>query len=111
MAFLVLALLVAAMFFASALTCSDTRSEKSCSESGGTKVAITLVIGVIGFFVIRAIETSGRGGRVESAVATDPAPSLDPSLASLEKLADLRDRGVLTEEEFQRKKAELLDSS
>jgi uncharacterized membrane protein YdbT with pleckstrin-like domain len=46
-----------------------------------------------------------RGG-----YAAQPAPERPPSvLDDLERLADLRDRGAVTEEEFQRKKRDLLD--
>jgi uncharacterized membrane protein YdbT with pleckstrin-like domain len=39
-----------------------------------------------------------------------PAPERPPgALTDLERLADLRDRGAVTEEEFQAKKRELLD--
>jgi uncharacterized membrane protein YdbT with pleckstrin-like domain len=48
---------------------------------------------------------------------TPPSPTRDPTRAArapsplddLERLADLRDRGAVTEEEFQRMKRELLD--
>jgi hypothetical protein len=41
---------------------------------------------------------------------TAAAPERPPgALTDLERLADLRDRGAVTEEEFQAKKRELLD--
>jgi hypothetical protein len=39
----------------------------------------------------------------------DSAEPQDDAIAELEKLADLRDRGVLTEEEFTAEKKQLLD--
>ncbi len=44
-----------------------------------------------------------------SAVLQPAAPTNEDIFAKLERLADLRQKGVLTEEEFARKKAELLD--
>ena len=44
-----------------------------------------------------------------SAVATPPAPfAADNILTTIERLAELRQKGILTEEEFATKKAELL---
>jgi putative oligomerization/nucleic acid binding protein len=37
-----------------------------------------------------------------------PAPTEDP-LAQLEKLASLRDRGIISADEFDQKKAELME--
>jgi uncharacterized membrane protein YdbT with pleckstrin-like domain len=56
--------------------------------------------------IYRQMEANGRrrGGYAA------PAPARPPSvLDDLERLADLRDRGAVTEEEFQRKKRDLLD--
>lgn len=50
-------------------------------------------------------------GYVEEAPApqdSPPAPAQDP-IAQLERLGELRDKGVLTEEEFAAQKAKLLD--
>jgi hypothetical protein len=46
--------------------------------------------------------------RQRQAESTEDTSS-DDELSKLEKLAELRDEGVLTEEEFQEKKAEILD--
>lgn len=40
---------------------------------------------------------------------TTPSAPADDPLAQLEKLVSLRDRGILSAEEFDRKKAELMD--
>jgi uncharacterized membrane protein YdbT with pleckstrin-like domain len=57
--------------------------------------------------IYRQMEANGRR---RSGYATPPAPERPPSvLDDLERLADLRDRGAVTEEEFQRKKRDLLD--
>jgi hypothetical protein len=37
-----------------------------------------------------------------------PAPAEDPSIAELEKLAELHSQGILTDEEFSAKKAQIL---
>ncbi len=37
-----------------------------------------------------------------------PAPTVDPTVAQLQQLAALRDQGILTEEEFAAKKAQVL---
>ncbi|HEY8217911.1 MAG TPA: SHOCT domain-containing protein [Acidimicrobiia bacterium] len=44
---------------------------------------------------------------VEQAPAPAPAPAADP-IAQLKELAELKDQGVLTEEEFAAQKAKLL---
>lgn len=55
----------------------------------------------------------GSGYAVQQVQVVQPAPAPAPAASSgfddLEKLAKLRDSGVLTEEEFQRKKAEILE--
>lgn len=43
-----------------------------------------------------------------SSEPTAPADSADNNIAQLEKLAELRDKGILTEEEFSAKKKQLL---
>ena len=56
--------------------------------------------------IYRQMEGSGR----RRAGAGPAAPARPPGvLDDLERLADLRDRGAVTEEEYQRKKRELLD--
>ena len=49
-------------------------------------------------------------GRAAAAVAPAPAPRADPDevTRTLASLADLRDRGAISPEEYERKKAELL---
>ena len=44
----------------------------------------------------------------EASVTASAAPSADP-IAQLDKLATLRDRGVISAEEFEQKKAELME--
>jgi membrane protease subunit (stomatin/prohibitin family) len=51
----------------------------------------------------------GRGGRRPAAAAAAPrAMKPDEVMATLEKLADLKAKGILTDDEFSAKKAELL---
>lgn len=59
--------------------------------------------------VIEAIE-AGRSGGSEKAI--EPAPASaghDDPLQAIERLAELKEKGILTEEEFQAKKASLLE--
>jgi uncharacterized membrane protein YdbT with pleckstrin-like domain len=58
--------------------------------------------------IYRQMEANDR--RRRGGYAAQPAHERPPSvLDDLERLADLRDRGAVTEEEFQRKKRDLLD--
>ena len=57
--------------------------------------------------IYRQMEANGRR---RSGYAATAAPERPPGvLSDLERLADLRDRGAVTEEEFQAKKRDLLD--
>jgi len=54
-----------------------------------------------------------RRNATMSGSASNPAPESSPeptgdAIAEIEKLAELRDKGILTEEEFSAKKKELL---
>ncbi len=53
---------------------------------------------------------AGQGGAQSAAPAAAAAPSSGTPdyIAELEKLADLRDRGIITSEEFEAKKKQLL---
>lgn len=64
-----------------------------------------------------AAVASSRGRKQTASASPAPAPSPAPadqasnsadSIAQLEKLAELRDKGILTEEEFSAKKKQLL---
>jgi hypothetical protein len=44
----------------------------------------------------------------QAAPPPPPAPAEDPSIAELQKLADLHNQGILTDEEFSAKKAQIL---
>lgn len=50
------------------------------------------------------------GAQQEEAVAAQPAPEpqVDATTAQLQQLAQLRDQGILTEEEFSAKKRQIL---
>ncbi|WP_158648126.1 SHOCT domain-containing protein [Nocardioides houyundeii] len=61
----------------------------------------------IHFAVLLQDREVGSAARPTSAVVTGSAPPLDP-VAQIERLATLRDQGVLTEAEFVAKKTELL---
>jgi hypothetical protein len=47
-------------------------------------------------------------GAVQGVPAPAPPPAQDPMVGQLEQLASLRDQGILTEEEFAAKKAQIL---
>lgn len=51
----------------------------------------------------------GHGGSAEAPTATMPVSEEDARLQRLEKLGELRDKGILTEEEFAAEKTRLLD--
>ena len=61
--------------------------------------------------IYHQMEANGRRrGGLAHTQPSAPSPARAPSvLDDLERLADLRDRGAVTEEEFQRKKRDLLD--
>lgn len=73
------------------------------SGQGGA-FGITFAVGVVGFILIRAMESSGQARAPRG--SDSAAPSRE--LAELEKLGELRDKGVLTEDEFRQRKADLL---
>jgi len=56
--------------------------------------------------IYRQMDANGRRRSGYGPVAPERPPGV---LSDLERLADLRDRGALTEEEFQAKKRQLLD--
>ena len=83
--------------------------------SVGAWTTVTLLLWIIGFpsYLIKRgslKEASAREKSVKdgAAVGTSSSGISSSNIASLEKLADLRDRGVLTTEEFEKKKRELL---
>jgi Short C-terminal domain len=81
----------------------------------GAWTTVTLLFWIIGFpaYLVKRgslKEASARERAVNDSAAAAVSSSGISSfnIASLEKLADLRDRGVLTTEEFEKKKKELL---
>jgi Short C-terminal domain len=56
--------------------------------------------------IYRQMDANGRRRSGYASAAPERPPGV---LSDLERLADLRDRGAVTEEEFQAKKRELLD--
>ncbi len=83
-------------------------------------IAIVLLplVGMVIYFIVRDSETTMNTGRpIESPPSTAPAVLPESAESSpwsvdvadqLERLADLRDKSVLTDEEFQREKDKLL---
>ncbi|MCA9332597.1 SHOCT domain-containing protein [Candidatus Saccharibacteria bacterium] len=47
-------------------------------------------------------------GYMEPSQTVDPAPQADDSVAQLQQLAQLKDQGILTQEEFDAKKKQIL---
>lgn len=90
------------------------------NQSAGTMILSGLLLiygGIIGIWAfvdfIRILIGSlapedGSGYAVQQVRVVQSAPASASGLDDLEKLAKLRDSGVLTEEEFQRKKADIL---
>ena len=94
----------------------------SSDLSGGGKavwvlfVVILPLLGVLIYLIVRGAKMHERAGRrahnqdeafrqsVQQATATAPASTAD----QLTKLADLRDQGVISNEEFERQKAKIL---
>ncbi len=78
-----------------------------CNEAENQKTGITLVIWIVGFFLLSAIGNAGRGASGPGAQSPAPSKEDDP-LGQVGKLAELRDQGAITEAEFDEKKAALL---
>ncbi|MDO8420153.1 MAG: SPFH domain-containing protein [Rubrivivax sp.] len=80
--------------------------------AGGGVVADAVGLGAgvaLGQVMAQQLSQGLQGGGAGAAPAAPPAgPTPDEIMATLEKLADLRARDILTEEEFSAKKAELL---
>ncbi len=96
------------------------RADLSGTAKALWAVAIVLLplIGMLIYFILRDSETTAYA---ESPVESRPSPAATPSSESedwspgaadvadqLERLADLRDRSILTDDEFQREKDKLL---
>jgi hypothetical protein len=80
----------------------------------GTWCAVTLLLWIVGFpaYLVKrgSLKAAVAAQAGSSAAAGVSAPVENRSLEGLEKLADLRDRGVLTADEFDQKKRQLLAS-
>jgi hypothetical protein len=83
----------------------------------GGWTAVTLLLWIIGFpsYLIKrgALKEAAKRERAvtdaQTTTAASPPPGISASaIDALEKLAVLRDRGVLTSEEFEKKKREIL---
>jgi hypothetical protein len=96
---------------------------RSRDLSGGAKalwfifVLFIPLIGVLVYLIVRggsmherAVQQAQQQDREFRAYVQDAAGSGGSSADQLTKLADLRDRGVITPEEFEREKAKLLAS-
>ena len=57
---------------------------------------------------IRAVDQAAQQVQQAPPPAAAPAETMDDKLAQLERLAQLKAQGILTEEEFAKQKAELL---
>jgi len=70
------------------------------------------LIGVVGYLIVRGHtlhETpSGKTARSTRRLPVHARPDSARTAGDLHKLADLRDRGVLTDDEFERAKAKVL---
>ena len=70
-------------------------------------VLILPLLGMLIYFIFRPVLPQDIKAREEYAKAVEAAQAADVT-DKLSKLAELRDKGVLTEEEFQAQKAKLL---
>jgi uncharacterized membrane protein YdbT with pleckstrin-like domain len=85
---------------------------ESAGEHGQSRFADIRDPEAVQLEIARQMDANGRrrGGFATAPVPGAAAAPRPPSvLDDLERLADLRDRGAVTEEEFQRKKRDLLD--
>ena len=78
-------------------------------KSGDTAVQITQMVPESGVAAGDAAERLQLGATVSQQQPQATEPNLDAQLEQLERLAALREKGILTEEEFQAKKRTLLD--
>ena len=84
----------------------------------GGWTAVTLLLWIVGFpaYLIKRGDLKQAAAREKGETNVDtvaPAPTAgiaSSGLDALEKLAGLRDRGILTQEEFEKKKKELLST-
>jgi hypothetical protein len=92
----------------------------SQAQSGAQTLTFTSQLGSVRLADLVVIEGEAPAGQRTAATAASSAPSGQAAprsaprdggdvLATIERLAELRCRGILTDEEFARKKAELLD--
>ncbi|WP_395701390.1 SPFH domain-containing protein [Aquabacterium sp.] len=86
---------------------------KGAAEGGGGIAGGAMGLGAgvaLGQVMAQNLAAGLQSAQAAPAAAAAPAPSIKPEdvMATLEKLADLKAKGILTEEEFSSKKAELL---
>jgi membrane protease subunit (stomatin/prohibitin family) len=64
----------------------------------------------LGQVLAQQLQTGLQGGAAQAAAAAAASAGMKPDevMATIEKLAELKGKGILTEEEFSAKKAELL---
>jgi membrane protease subunit (stomatin/prohibitin family) len=80
---------------------------KGAASGGGSVVGDAMGLGAgvaLGQVLAQNLQAGLQGGAAQAAAAIKP----DEVMATLEKLGDLKAKGILTEEEFSAKKAELL---
>jgi uncharacterized membrane protein YdbT with pleckstrin-like domain len=84
---------------------------EAAGEQGPSRYRYVRDPGAVQVEIYHQMEANGRRrGGLAATQPSAPSPARGPSvLDDLERLADLRDRGAVTEEEFQRKKRDLLD--
>jgi hypothetical protein len=92
----------------------------SQAQSGGQTLTFTSKLGSVRLADLPVIEGEAPAAKRSATTAASPIASEQAAsrsargdsgdvLATIERLAELRSRGILTDEEFARKKAELLD--
>jgi hypothetical protein len=78
--------------------------------SGAASLTFTSQHGLVPLSSLRVVPVGGNDAAPPHAVAEEPSPAApsDDVFAKIERLAELRRKGILTEEEYAAKKAELL---
>jgi hypothetical protein len=109
-----LAVIIGYAFFGSVVLEPLLFSGSGSSRAIGLLLLLLAVLALIPLYLWLPKWPSRRGQRTEDGgTANPPPPSSEPSktgsnLDELERLASLRDKGIITEEEFEAKKKQLL---
>jgi hypothetical protein len=109
-----LAVIIVYSFFGSMVLEPLVFSGSGSSRVIGLLLFLLALLALIPLYFWLPKGPSPRGQRTEDGGKANPPPSSQPSktgsnLDEIERLASLRDKGIITEEEFEAKKKQLLD--